>query len=248
MKRTFCFTLIELLVVIAIIAILAAMLFPAIGKVKALGTTMTCLNNQKQYGVSNITYANDFDILPHAQEHIKIMVFESKLPYTTIRCPVLKNGWGIRALKLKGQTPWRDGHDNHNYYWQNTDFGINTLLSRDSDPRKGSTLTGGALHYHRIYRPGFKLMICDTQWESSLKPPETLYGGWSASRYMRVRHEGSKVFPMIYADGHGARIDTGVFHPKENGTITSEKFFGGKFTDIKKGGVGRIYSGKLRYP
>ena len=128
MKRTFCFTLIELLVVIAIIAILAAMLFPAIGKVKALGTTMTCLNNQKQYGVSNITYANDFDILPHDQEHIKVMVFEYKLPYTTIRCPVLKNGRGIRALKLEGQTPWRDGDDDQKFDQRETECPFHIVL------------------------------------------------------------------------------------------------------------------------
>jgi prepilin-type N-terminal cleavage/methylation domain-containing protein len=59
--QTQAFTLIELLVVIAIIAVISALLMPAISQARSYANRARCMSNQQQLGVVMRAYAEDFE-------------------------------------------------------------------------------------------------------------------------------------------------------------------------------------------
>jgi prepilin-type N-terminal cleavage/methylation domain-containing protein len=105
-RISLAFTLIELLVVIAIVGILAALLFPTLGKAKEAGKATACINNLRQIGIAIQVYVQENNNhLPYMQDQFPgvtneyfgpDMVLSNHLGnLNVLRCPSDK--WGTNG-------------------------------------------------------------------------------------------------------------------------------------------------------
>ena len=213
--RKNAFTLIELLVVVAIIAILAAILLPALGRARRQAYAASCLNNLRQLGLMHLAYCDLYDgCFCPAVDRSTLDSWAASADYT--KPGTLANaigGGGAESEKVyscPGLAGVGDVEYNRRWTAPFCGYGYNFLLSYQACDMNAK-LSG--LKLARVRNPDRVVLAGDAVTRNGgagrpliptyfiYKPDATSYTSWSHYRH----GEGAGT---IYVDGHAAIVRT----------------------------------------